>query len=375
MAQLSFQAIAKTRRIATRDGKPHRCRPKALPGDWRHPRRPDHGRAVNWLRAFVFYLVKRQSGRSPWVELDLTRACNSKGLSLSAVRWLWRRLKADPLFCRYIKVRYVQKVGPDNGWFVIIAAWRPNLQWDQEPLFYGRDRETTRHVRAELRDEDIESAGRAQKKTRDCPKSIGPHYTVSLPKEQPCQNTPAGTENRPSLRSAGSSGETPLSKGFEDRIFFAIHRPDWNEPNRLGRTLCRKCAIVVRHLQSDFFTNGRFAWPEAHAWNFVSWALVNGFDVLRISQAWRGAVEQTVADMADGMPRVPAAWLMFHAKRIANEIDPRPRADRIRSFYKSFAAKAASVKKEPLLQAPVNFEQLRDSVSEVQEWTSKKHID
>lgn len=319
------QTTPRTRYIPTRDGLPHRCRAKPLPGNRRHPRRPVQGRTIDWLRAFVFYLAKRQPDKSPWVELDLIRACNSKGVSRAACRWLWHWVKVDPLFRRYIKVRYVQKVGPENGWFVILAAWRPKLQWDQEPLFYGRDRETSRHVRAELRGADIE------KKNRDCPIP-----SLSLPEGQPQDNTPqAASENRPSLRSAGSNGEVPNSKALESRISHAIRRTDHGEPERLGKTLCRKCAVVVSQLASDFFTwdPPKFQFPEAHAWNFVSWALVNGFEDWRIARTWRKAVEATVADISDGIARIPPALLVSHARRLLEESDSRGREERIRAFY------------------------------------------
>lgn len=363
--------MSHTRYIQTRDGLPHRCRAAPLPGNRGHVRRPDHGKSICWLRALVFYLAKRQQDRSPWVELDLTRAFNSKGFSLSAGRWLWRWLKVDPLFRRYIKVRYVQQVGLRNGWFVIIVAWRPKLAWDQEPLFYGRDRETPRHVRAELRDEDIEASDPV-KRHGDCPITRNSHTRFFLPKGQPKNNTPTGTDNQPTLRVAGSSGELPNSKALECRLSVALHRTDSEAPKRLGKTLCRKCAIVVRQLESDFFTNGRFAWPEAHAWNFSAWALVNGFDDLRIRQAWRMAVEQTVADVADGVARIPPALLVTHGRRILGELDPRHREQRIREFY---ARPKTNRPIQPTDDSPLAAAKAAVEVAPTPKRTSKKHID
>lgn len=345
--------------VPTIDGRPHRLRPSPKPANRQNPRRPEHGDVINWLQAFVFRLTKAQSGHSVWVEMNLTGAFNAKGISLSWGRELWHRLRRRPLFNKYVKVRYVQKRLTKNGCFVIIAAWRPHLRFDQEPLFYGRDRETPRHVRANLRAEDLEFK-----------EGLSISHTYITPKGQPStdncgQTAPAsiersfGPNKQPQSPLTNSKSLEPSPKTYFVKTPYQESKchsmpSDWRKARRqpsglqsvsnagnsdgrvkISNGMRRKIAVMIRFLESDYWPNERVPFSRPHAFNFIKWALLNGFVDLTIRRAWRSAMEKSIRDTADGLPRSPVAWCQAEAKRILREMDPQTKDERISQFYTS----------------------------------------
>lgn len=92
---------------------------------------------------------------------------------------------------------------------------------------------------------------------------------------------------------------------------------------------------MIRFLESDYWPNERVPFSRPHAFNFIKWALLNGFVDLTIRRAWRSAMEKSIRDTADGLPRSPVAWCQAEAKRILREMDPQTKDERISQFYTS----------------------------------------
>ncbi len=361
------------RTIPCKGCRPHVCRTPAKPSNPNKPGRPRRGKGIEWLRACLTAIAKRNGGSRPWVEVDLNRCFNAKGYALSWGRQLFRRLQRDAFWRKLCKVRYVQKRLEQNGCFVILVAFRAYLQWDQEPLFYSRDRKTSRHVRAALRGSDIE--------LRDCPQpSISTRQTAeeinngtavenqssgyaegkdenSLP---PGQNKPSSEPTshqtsdpvlRPSLnsrsacatqhchspeqsqrRSTGSFGTDP--KGQASKEGNAIPVP----LRRFILWLVFSLRDLMDWTRRDIFDekSATVSFDFATVFSFVRGHVVDGHAANAIRSAWSKAVHLTHADVVDGLCRKPIALCVAHAARLLRR-DDRTRQERIQQFYEQRA--------------------------------------
>ncbi len=396
MAGPSIGTIGSTlstlREIPCRGGcRPHRCKTKSLPANPDKPGRPKPGKGVQWLRRTLCGIAKhpKGGGRKPWVEVDLNRCFNAKGYSLSWGRELFRRLQRDAFWNNLCKVRYVQKRLETNGCFVILIAFRSYLKWDEEPLFYERDRKTTRHLRTALRAEDLElvnnppeivnNSNAVQEERRHCP--------VPLYNEFPTYGTADEINNGRAVENTSSRFAEETGRDLVSDEPSSIEKP-LPQPNGISkvngncrsacapqqrsgviqcngrrtgnvsapqRLACREnfCATrvgpalrgfilwLVLDLKADMVwtwrgTDARSAtvpFVFANVFAFVRRAAVAGYEAKVIRNAWDDAVHATHADVVDGLCRHPIALCSANAERILSRSDPRTREQRLAEFY------------------------------------------
>jgi hypothetical protein len=379
--------------VPTKGGRPHRLRARANPSDRGKQGRPKHGQALPGLRRYLVGLAKRSGGRRPWQEVDLNRVFNRFGYSLGWGRELFRRLTLDPFFRNLCKVRFVQKRlvpedGHGNGCFVILLAFRPFLAWDGEPLFYFKDRETTRHLRPALRSEDLELFDQAApwSKTKDCPVSRVAHYNDfstyrtaeennRLPAaDSQCrfaEQTEKGccfkenslSETLPTLRISRNKPEPSPSK--------PTMQPATEKTNRLLR---RKAVAVALAIKSDHWQGTetdqrntrtvKFNFP--HAYTFALEGLRQGHLDKTLALVWQQAVRQTHADLVDttgkhrGPVKCPQALCLFHARRLLDSADTLSTFDRVTRFYRMRAdqGRREAAKAERTAQVRVDVQKI-----------------
>ncbi len=382
----STEALRGRRTILSKSGRPHECRTPSLPANPNKPGRPRRGKGVQWLRACLCAISKQNGGSRPWVEVDLNRCFNAKGYSLRWGRVLFSRLQADAFWRNLCKVRFVQKRLEHNGCFVILVAFRPYLKWDEEPLFYERDRKTPRHVRAALRSEDLElvnnfAFGRGE--SRHCVV----HHTIQFPSqgtavlgtslERPgtLVEPLCGRENETATASLRSDNPTPqptsdasLRMSLNNRSACSAqqtfpqkqhqgrrtesHRNDPQSlaskegiaktvPEHVPASVQRFILWLVFQLKElmvwtrrDYFNPASATVPFKFStvFAFVRRHAIAAHTGAAIQSAWDRAVHQTHADVVDGLCRHPIALCVAHATRILLR-DPRSRSQRMSAFY------------------------------------------
>jgi hypothetical protein len=346
---------------------------------------------VQWLRAYLTAIAKRNGGSKPWVEVDLNRCFNAKGYALSTGRELFRRLQRDAFWRNLCKVRYVQKRLETNGCFVILVAFRPYLRWDEEPLFYAADRKTSRHVRRALRGEDLElenvnnsvdNRGTARGESRHCPVqqyNNFPNSSTAVPNnirtavETPIEALRARKEAPPhpnlpdSTTSVPSTNGSTLRLSLNSRSACAAQQPPEVKPNQGRSTGSRgtdskgfassgttansvpaKTATLVRVSPSlqrfilwlVFELRLLMQWTQRVPFNFgtvysfVRSQVIDGHASLAVRKVWTDAVEQTHGDIVEGrVCRKPIALCVARAARLLRQRDRRTREQRMKEFY------------------------------------------
>lgn len=366
-----------TRYIPTKGGRPHRCRSRPLPSNPGKPGRPARGKAVEFLRRYLTGIAMRSGGARPWTEIDLNRCFNSQGYSLSWGREIFRRLQLDHHFKNLCKVRFLQKRLKRNGCFIIMLAFRPYLRWDEEPLFYGADRKTSRHVRTALRAEDLE-LGHCPESNTSTKRTAEENNGTSSRRQSTGYAVVIGRDfdaDLPAVAKKPEEGHSApmrhsLNSGPPAEVIEAINSgaasPALNA-KLIRENPCQSVSNPVRPISPGlrkFIVWLSFSLSELMTWtskvpfsfptvfNFVRRHALDGHEATAIQTAWKKAVEMTHSDAADsvGLPknqsfcRKPIALCVAHATRILFRRDPRTAEKRRVDLF------AARAKLKPILK-------------------------
>lgn len=356
--------------VRTRAGGWHENRGGYVRANPKSSALPAFGRGYALFRQAIMGRAKR-ARRQVWLEVNLHHWARYYGRCLSTVRVWWDRLQKDPIFNQNMTVRLHQVRLERNGCPVIVCAHDANLRYDGEPLFYERDRRTSRHVRAGWRADDLETErgeianfsnsllkgfSKLQQLSENNGASAENQSSGSAAAPSPCQN-PSSDRREPEKTNKPGLLQKPAS-----RTELRMIRNKW-EPGKFrtlegNNKLEKFIRPMIRECCQEIWDNCKVGIGSNHFpifSDFVRYAVRHGYEGTLIRKIARDAITAAHQAAVDGLAKNPTAYAIDLLWKFLKQADLRPEEQRVAAIYASRRAAPVSQKRSNGRVATVRF--------------------